>query len=306
MGVTSVIDAGPFDAARWLHILASQGVTVWYTSPSAIRRLMRLSPEEVRRQDAGRLRHILSVGEPLPPDAVRWGREVLGRTISDTWWQTETGGIMIANRPSMPVRPGSMGKPISGVTAVILRRTGPGTVAVIEEPDTVGELGLAAGWPSMFRGYLGEPERYARCFSGGWYLSGDLARRDADGYFWFVGRGDDIIKTSGQMVGPFEVECLLLSHPMVADAGVIGKPDPMMGEVVKAFVVTKPGIRPDDDARRELIAFTRKSLGAAIAPREIEFTDVIPKNRAGKVMRRLLKARELGEPPGDISTLEEG
>lgn len=305
MGVTSIIDEGAFDAVRWFEILASQGVTVWYTSPTAIRRLMRVPPEEIRRYDLGRLRHILSVGEPLPPDAILWGRAVLGRDIHDTWWQTETGGIMIANTPAVTIRPGSMGKPIPGVTAAVLERREDNTVAVIEAPETVGELGLAVGWPSMFRGYLNEPDRYARCFSDGWYLSGDLACRDADGYFWFVGRRDDIIKTSGQMVGPFEVERLLLSHPFVADAGVIGKPDPMIGEVVKAFVVLKPHIRADDAARRELMAFSRKNLGAAIAPGEIEFADSIPKNRAGKVMRRLLKARELGEDLGDLSTLED-
>ena len=305
MGATSIIDGGPFDAVRWFSILSSQAVAVWYTSPTAVRRLMRMAPEEIRRHDLSRLRHVLSVGEPLPPDAVDWGREVLGRDIHDTWWQTETGGIMIANTPARPIRPGSMGKPIPGVTAAILGKTESGTAVAISEPERVGELGIAVGWPSMFRGYTGEPERYARCFSGGWYLSGDLARRDADGYFWFVGRKDDIIKTSGQMVGPFEVERLLLSHPFVADAGVIGKPDPMLGEVVKAFVVLKPGILPDEVARRELIAFSRKNLGAAIAPREIAFLAAIPKNRAGKVMRRLLKAREIGENAGDISTLDE-
>ncbi len=305
MGVTSIIDGGPFDAVRWFDIMASQAVTVWYTSPTAIRRLMRLAPDDIRRRDPSRLRHILSVGEPLPPDAVAWGKDVLGIAVRDTWWQTETGGIMIANMPDLPIRPGSMGKPIPGVTAAILSKTASGTAAVIREPDTVGELGIAVGWPSMFRGYLGEPERYRRCFAGDWYLSGDLAYQDADGYFWFVGRSSDIIKTSGQMVGPFEVERLLLSHPFVADAGVIGKPDPLTGEIVKAFVVLKPGIGPDASVARELIAFARRRLGAAIAPREIGFLDAIPKNRAGKVMRRLLKARELGEDAGDISTLDE-
>ncbi len=305
MGVTSIIDAGPFDAVRWMRLLSEQGVTVWYTSPSAIRRLMRLPPGAVRKEDFRRLRHILSVGEPLPPDAVAWGREVLDRTIHDTWWQTETGAIMVANVPGRPVRPGSMGMPIPGVTATVLQEGEAGAVGVVQDPETAGELGLAVGWPSMFRAYLGEPERYERCFSGGWYRSGDLVRRDADGYFWFVGRKDDIIKTSGQMVGPFEVERLLLSHPSVADAGVIGKPDAMLGESVKAFVVLKSGIRPDDESRRELIAFSRKNLGAAIAPREIEFISSIPRNRAGKVMRRLLKARETGGAAGDTSTLAE-
>lgn len=303
-GITNVIDEGDFDAVRWCHILASQRVNVWYTAPTAIRRLMRLGIDAARKYDFSHLRAIHSVGEPLNPEAVVWGLKAMGLPIHDNWWQTETGGIMIANFPSMEIRPGSMGRPLPGVEAAIVQRVDSDTVKVIEEAGVQGDLALRPGWPSMFRGYLHDEERYRKCFVGGWYLTGDLARRDADGYFWFVGRADDIIKTSGHMVGPFEVESTLMEHPAVAEAGVIGKPDPLIGEIVKAFVVLKPGMAASDALRLELLGFARKKLGSAVAPKEIEFTADLPKNKAGKIMRRLLKARELGLAEGDVSTLE--
>ena len=232
--------------------------------------------------------------------------------VHDNWWQTETGGIMIANYRSMDVRPGSMGRPLPAIEAALARRdpddnpvlAPDGSLELVVEPGEQGELVLRPGWPSMFRGYLGEEERYHKCFAGGWYLTGDLVRQDGDGYFWFVGRGDDVIKSSGHLIGPFEVESVLLEHPAVAEAGVIGKPDPVAGEIVKAFVSRKSGSEPAEDLRRELLAFGRQRLGAAVAPREIEFVQTVPRNRSGKIMRRLLKARELGLPEGDISTLE--
>ena len=199
-----------------------------------------------------------------------------------------------------------MGRPLPGITAAIVQRGANDQVTVVDAPDVQGDLALRPGWPSMFRGYLHDDERYRKCFAGGWYLTGDLARRDADGYFWFVGRADDIIKTSGHMVGPFEVESALMAHPAVAEAGVIGKPDPLIGELVKAFVALKPGFPATDALRLELIGFARKKLGAAVAPKEITFKRDLPKNKAGKIMRRLLKARELGLPEGDLSTLETG
>jgi acetyl-CoA synthetase len=303
-GVTNIIDEADFDAMRWYRIIEEQKVTVWYTAPTAIRRLMRLDLEPRRQYDLSKLRLIHSVGEPLNPEAVVWGQRVLGLPIHDNWWQTETGGIMIANYPSVEIRPGSMGLPLPGVEAAIIRRPSKETVEVVEEPGGQGELVLKPGWPSMFRGYLHDDERYRKCFLKGWYITGDLAKRDEDGYFWFLGRADDIIKTSGHMVGPFEVESVLMEHPAVAEAGVIGKPDPLIGELVKAFVSLKPGVKPDNRLRLELIGFARKKLGSAVAPKEIEFQDNVPKTRSGKIMRRLLKARELGLPEGDISTLE--
>jgi acetyl-CoA synthetase len=302
-GVTAIVDEADFDAERWYGVLRDHRVTVWYTAPTAIRRLMRIPGRPADRFDLSALRLVHSVGEPLNPEAVVWGQQALGLPIHDNWWQTETGGIMIANFAAMDIRPGSMGRPVPGVDAAIVQRTADG-VEVVTEPGVEGELALRPGWPSMFREYWHDEVRYAKCFAGGWYLSGDLASCDADGYFWFVGRADDIIKTSGHMVGPFEVESALMAHPAVAEAGVIGKPDPLIGELVKAFVTLKAGQVPSDALRLELLGFARTRLGPAVAPKEIAFVDNLPKTRSGKIMRRLLKARELGLPEGDVSTLE--
>ena len=303
-GATMLVDEADFDAERWYGILQSHNVNVWYTAPTAVRMMMRGGAAIARKYPCPALRFIASVGEPLAPEAVLWGKEAFNLPIHDNWWQTETGGIMIANYASMDIRPGSMGRPMPGVEAAIVRREDGGVAPV---PDgTEGELALRRGWPSMFRGYLGEDERYKKCFAGDWYLTGDLARRDADGYFWFVGRADDVIKSSGHLIGPFEVESALLEHAAVAEAGVIGKPDPLALEIVKAFVSLKPGFEPTDALQRELLGFARKRLGAAVAPKEIAFLKELPRTRSGKIMRRLLKARELGLPEGDTSTLEGG
>lgn len=302
-GVTSIVDEADFDAERWYRVLQDEKVTVWYTAPTAIRMLMKAGAELPKRYDLSRVRFIASVGEPLNPEAVVWGRDVLGLPIHDNWWQTETGGIMIANFRAMDIRPGSMGRPLPGVEGAIVRRSDSGEVTVLPA-DTDGELALRAGWPSMFRGYLGDDERYRQCFAGEWYLTGDLARQDADGYFWFVGRADDVIKSSGHLIGPFEVESSLLEHPAVAEAAVIGKPDAVAGEIVKAFVCLKNGVAPTDELRLDLLGFARKRLGPAVAPKEIAFSDALPRTRSGKIMRRLLRARELGLAEGDLSTLE--
>jgi acetyl-CoA synthetase len=303
-GVTSIVDEGDFEPERWYRILQDQQVTVWYTAPTAIRMMMKTGVEIAKQFDFRLLRFLGSVGEPLNPEAVVWGQEAFGRPFHDNWWQTETGGIMIANYASMDIRPGSMGRPLPGIEAAIVRKNEDGTVVVIEDTGVEGELALWPGWPSMFRGYWNEPERYAKCFAGGWYLTGDLASRDDDGYFWFVGRADDVIKSSGHLIGPFEVESLLMEHEAVAEAGVIGKPDPMVGELVKAFVVLKDGFEPTDTLKRDLFAFARSRLGAVVAPKEIDFVSTLPRTRSGKIMRRLLRAREMGLPEGDISTLE--
>jgi acetyl-CoA synthetase len=304
-GVTSIIDEADFDPERWYGILAREKVTVWYTAPTAIRMLMKAGAELARGHDLRALRFAASVGEPLNPEAVVWGQEALALPFHDNWWQTETGGIMIANYASMDIRPGSMGRPLPGIEAAVVRRTEAGALEVTR-PGEQGELALRPGWPSMFRAYWEDPDRYRKCFADGWYLTGDLAKRDADGYFWFVGRKDDVIKSSGHLIGPFEVESVLLEHRAVAEAGVIGKPDPVAGEVVKAFVALKSGHQAGEALRRELLGFARARLGAAVAPKEIDFVPSLPKNRAGKIMRRLLKARELGLPEGDTSTLEQG
>jgi acetyl-CoA synthetase len=310
-GVTSIIDESEFEIDRWYATLADQRVSVWYTAPTALRMLMAAGAEPARAHDLSALRFIASVGEPLNPEVVNWTNETLGIPAHDNWWQTETGGIMIANFAAMTIRPGSMGKPMPGVEAVILQRNdeekivlGPDGAAV-EVPDgTDGMLALRPGWPSMFRGYLGEPERYEACFTAGWYISGDLARRDQEGYFWFVGRGDDVIKSAGHLIGPFEVESVLMEHPSVVEAGVIGIPDAVAGEVVKAYVVLHWDVSPTDDLRLELIGFARKRLGAAIAPRDVAFAEHLPHTQSGKIVRRVLKQRALGLPEGDTSTLE--
>jgi acetyl-CoA synthetase len=309
-GATIVTDSADFDARRWYSILQDEHIEVFYTAPTALRMLMRKGAELARDHDLSSLRHVVSVGEPLNPEAVVWGLEAFGLPVHDTWWQTETGAIIVSNYPGMPVRPGSMGRAMPGVEVGVLERGADGRAAVVDghvrpldDPRAVGELAIRPGWPSMFRDYLGEPERYAKAFVDGWYLTGDLARLDAEGYLWFVGRADDVIKSAGHLIGPFEVESALMEHPAVAEVGVIGKPDPLAGEIVKAFVTLKADTSPSESLRRELITFGRKRLGS-VAPREIEFEEHLPHTRSGKVMRRLLKARELGLPEGDLSTVE--
>jgi len=303
-GITNVVDEADFDAERWYRTLQDQKVDVWYTAPTAVRMLMKVGAEVAHGYDLSRLRFIGSVGEPLNPEAVVWGNETFGKPIHDNWWQTETGGIMIANTRAMDVKPGSMGRPLPGIEAGIVAKRDDGGVDEIDEPATPGELALRPGWPSMFRGYLNRQDKYESAFRDGWYLTGDLAKRDRDGYYWFVGRADDLIKSAGHQIGPFEVESALIEHPAVAEAGVIGVPDPMAGEIVKAFVTLVPGTEADDALILELIGHGRKKLGSAVAPKRIEIVDALPHTRSGKIMRRLLKARELGLPEGDTSTLE--
>jgi acetyl-CoA synthetase len=302
-GASNLLDEAEFDAERWYGILERERVTVWYTAPTAIRMLMRLGEELPRQRDLSHLRFAASVGEPLNPEAVLWSQRALPVPLHDNWWQTETGGIMIANQAALEIRPGSMGRALPGIEAAIVEPDAQGGVR-IADAEVTGQLALRRGWPSMFRGYLGEEERYRACFAGDWYLTGDLARRDADGYFWFVGRADDLIKSSGHLIGPFEVESCLMEHPAVAEAAVIGKPDPVAGQIVKAFVLLRRGHEPGDALRRDVLAFARRRLGAAVAPREIAFAESLPRTRSGKIMRRLLRARELGLPEGDVSTLE--
>jgi acetyl-CoA synthetase len=300
-GVTNLIYEGGFGASRWYDVITRHKVTVWYTAPTAIRLLMKAGADAAKRHDLSSLRYVMSVGEPLNPEGVVWGEEAFDLPIHDNWWQTETGAIMIANYVGMPIRPGSMGRPFPGVEAAILDDE----FQPVEEPMREGQLALKPGWPSMFRTYWNDQERYDSRFKSGWYITGDRAKQDADGYFWFVGRDDDVINTAGHLVGPFEVESALIEHPSVAEAGVIGKPDPVAMEIVKAFVAVAEGVEATDELRRELTRHCRERLGPGVAPREIEFIDSLPKTRSGKIMRRLLKARELGLPEGDTSTLED-
>jgi acetyl-CoA synthetase len=298
-GVTAVVDEGEFDPARWYRIIQDHRVTVWYTAPTAIRMLMRAGARLARSFDLSSLRVVASVGEALNPEAVRWGRQALGRDIHDTWWQTETGAIMIATAADEEVVLGVIGRPLPGIEAAVVRRGAGGTLEFVEVPDRVGELALRAGWPSMFRDYVDEPESYARCFADGWYLTGDLVCRDAEGRYSFVSRGDEVIKSAGHLIGPSEVESCLSEHPAVAEAAAIGKPDPVIGETVKAFVALRDGFAADEELRLDLLAFARKRLGPAMAPREIAFCRSLPKTRNGKIVRHILRARELGLPVGE-------
>lgn len=303
-GITSIIDEGDFDAERWYQVLEKEKVSVWYTAPTAIRMMMKTGADLAHQHKFPSLRFIASVGEPLNPEAVRWGMEAFNLPIHDNWWQTETGGIMIANYAAMDIKPGSMGRPLPGIEAAIVQRNDNGKIRIVKESDVKGELALKADWPSMFRGYIKEEERYKKCFVEGYYLTGDLAERDEDGYFWFVGRKDDIIKSAGHLIGPFEVESALIEHPAIAEAAVIGKPDPIAMEIVTAFVSLNKNFEASEELQLEILGFSRKRLGAAIAPKEIHILESLPKTRSGKIMRRLLKARLLGLPEGDTSTLE--
>ena len=303
-GVTSVIDECEFDPKHWYQTLQNQQITVWYTSPTAIRMLMKAGSELMKEYDLSSLRLVGSVGEPLNPEAVLWGQENLGVPVLDNWWQTETGGIMISNFRGQKVKPGSMGLPLPGIEVILVEQRRNGEVHELKKPNQLGEIAIRAGWPSMFQAYLGEEGRYQRSFSHGFYLTGDLAKKDEEGYFWFVGRLDDVIKSSGHLIGPFEVESVLMEHPAVAEAAVIGVPDPIAMETVKAFVCLKAGVKESEALQFELMAHARKRLGAVIAPKSISFLSEIPHTRSGKTMRRLLRARELGLPEGDLSTLE--
>jgi acetyl-CoA synthetase len=300
-GISQVVYEGGFRASNWYRVIEKYRVTVWYTAPTAIRMLMKAGEAVVQKYDLSSLRYLCSVGEPLNPEAVVWGNKAFGLPFHDNWWQTETGCIQIANYPVQDIRPGSMGRPFPGVTATILNDKCEKELPPGEE----GHLALRAGWPSMFRTYWNKQELYDSRFNNGWYITGDRATMDEDGYFWFVGRADDVINTAGHLVGPFEVESALMEHPAVAEAGVIGVPDPLAMEVVKAFVSLKDGFDPSDELMRDIKKFARRKLHAVACPRKIEFLPGLPKTKSGKIMRRLLKARELGLPEGDTSTLEE-
>jgi acetyl-CoA synthetase len=301
-GVTQVVlDAG-FGAERWYGFLARHKVTVWYSAPTAIRLLMREGAALPGKFDLSSLRHLCSVGEPLNAEAVHWSREAFGLPFHDTYWQTETGCIVITNFPGMDIRPGSMGRPFPGIEATVLD---PKSFAPITAPGRVGLIALKPGWPSMMRGYWKNPEGYAKKFVNGWYVCGDRASVDPDGYYWFVGRDDDVINTGGHLVGPFEIESALLEHPAVAESAAVAKPDPINMEVVKAFVTLKPGFSPSDDLELEIINQIRKHLSPLAMPQEIEFVPSLPKTRSGKIMRRVLRAQEFGEPVGDLSTMME-
>lgn len=300
-GTSNVIAGGRFKPENWYQTLQDFGVTVWYSAPTAFRMLMGAGDELVKQFDLSSLRHILSVGEPLNPEVIRWGMKLFNKRIHDTWWMTETGAMVIANYPCMEIKAGSMGKPFPGIEVAIVDDQGNEL-----PPNRMGNLAIKKGWPAMMRQIWNNKEKYESYFMpGDWYVSGDSAYMDEDGYLWFQGRVDDVIMTSGERVGPFEVESKLIEHPAVAEAGVIGKPDPVRGEIIKAFVALIDGYEPSDELKEEIRQFVKTGLAAHAAPREIEFKDKLPKTRSGKIMRRVLKAWELDLPTGDLSTMED-
>ena len=300
IGASSVIFAGRFDPAVWYQILQDFEVTVWYTAPTAIRMLAKTGKALVKKYDLSHLRHMCSVGEPLNPEPIKWGQKAFGLPFHDNWWQTETGGICIANYPTVNIRIGSMGRPVPGVKAEIVDDKGKILPAFKE-----GNLALKPGWPSQMKTIWKRPGKFKSYFVGGWYITGDRAFKDRDGYFWFIGRADDVIKTAGERVGPFEVESALIDSGKVIEAGVIGKPDPERGEIIKAFCVLRAGVAPAEKLKIELSEYVKKHLAGHAYPKEVEFVKSLPKTRSGKIMRRVLKAKELGLPIGDTSTLEE-
>ncbi len=300
-GTTNLIVGGRFSTDAWYGAVEEFGVSVWYSAPTAFRMLMGAGNAAMEGHDLSSLRHILSVGEPLNPEVVRWGMETFNMRIHDTWWMTETGAQMICNFGSLPLKPGSMGKPVPGVEAAIVDDQGN-----VLPPNRMGNLALKKGWPAMMRAIWNNPEKYDSYFlNDEWYVSGDSAYMDEDGYFFFQGRVDDVIMTSGERVGPFEIESKLIEHPAIVEAGVIGKPDPVRGEIIKAFIALHDGYEPTDELKEEIRQFVKKELAGHAAPREIEFKDKLPKTRSGKIMRRVLKAWELDLPTGDLSTMED-
>jgi len=293
---------------RWWQMIEKYGINILYTSPTAIRGLMRFGASWAQRHDLRSLRLLGSVGEPINPEAWKWYHEVIGRgkcPIMDTWWQTETGGFMITPLPIMPLKPGSCAKPYFGNEVSIVDDHG-NEVKQGEE----GNLIIKNPWPGMARTILHDPDRYVEKYwekykDKGWYLAGDSARIDEDGYYWIIGRIDDVIKVSGYRLGSAEIESALVSHPAVAEAAAVGLPDDLRGNIIHATVILKEGRVASDKLAEELKVHVENEIGPIARPSHLEFADVLPKTRSGKIMRRVIKARALGLDTGDLTSLEE-
>jgi acetyl-CoA synthetase len=300
LGVTQIHYGGGYDAKLWFDLLEREAVTIWYSAPTALRMLMREDSKLYKDYDLSALRHIFCVGEPLNPEVIAWSRAVLGKDIYDTWFQTETGGIMITNRPGLEIMPGSMGMPVDGIEAAVIADNG-----VHLGYDQQGTLCLRSGWPSMFVSYLNYEAVYAQKFRHGYYYSGDMVVRDKDGYYWFKGRSDDVINTAGHLISPFEIESALLEVEEVAESGVIGVPDDLLFEKVVAFVCLHKQYVRSKELEVKIRLYIGNKVSSIAAPQEVIFVDSVPKNKSGKIMRRVLKARYLGQDAGDLSTLED-
>jgi len=299
LGISQIHYAGGYDAEAWFKMLAEQRVTVWYTAPTALRMLMREDDSFFENWDLSNLRCIFSVGEPLNPEVILWARRVLGKDIYDTWFQTETGSIMISNRPGLEIKPGSMGIPLHGIQAAIVDDDG-----TLLPSGVQGNLCVRPGWDSMFITYFNNEEIYRSKFKYGWYWTGDTAKIDEDGYFWFMGRSDDVINTAGHLVSPFEVESALLEISEIAESGVIGVPDEILFEKVVAFISINKNVEWTRDLELKVRLHVSNKASSIATPQEIFVIDSIPKNKSGKIMRRVLKAKYMGADLGDISTLD--
>ncbi len=301
LGISSVVIGGRFDPDRWFQTIEKYKVTMWYSAPTAYRMLMSAGEAIPNKYNLKSLRHICSVGEPLNPEALKWVKKITGLAPHETWWMTETGMQLICNYRSKDFPIGCTGKPFPGTYATVVDDQGKEV-----PPHVLGNLVVKPGWPSMMKEIWKNPAKYQEYFRiPGWYVSGDTAYKDEQGYIWYQGRADDVIKTAGERVGPFEVESALVAHPAVAEAGVIGKPDEMRGQIIKAFVALRKGFQPSDQLKKEIADFVKTNLAAHAAPREIAFVEKVPKTRSGKIMRRVLRAWDQGLPVGDISTMEE-
>jgi acetyl-CoA synthetase len=298
-GITQAVLEAGFNAENWYKFMNKYGVTVWYSAPTAIRLLMKEGTDLVKKFDLSCLRHLCSVGEPLNAEAVIWSQEAYGKPFHDTYWQTETGCMVITNFPGMKVKPGSMGKPFPGINAAVVD---PETAEPVEQ-GKVGVIALKVGWPSQIKTFYNNDKGFQAKHINGWYICGDQANIDNEGYYWFIGRDDDVINTGGHLVGPFEIESALLEHPAVAESAAVATPDTLNMEVVKAFVILKDGFEPGKDMDLDIMNFIRKKLSPLAMPQQIEFIDELPKTRSGKIVRRILRAQEFGEPVGDLSTL---
>lgn len=291
---------GNFNSAKWLGILQDEKVSVWYTAPTALRMLMQEDPALFTEFDCPYLSRIYSVGEPLNPEIYFWGKKVFGCEIYDNWFQSETGSIMITNKPGQSIKPGSMGKPLSYINAFILDEN---MLPVTGKEQ--GHLCLKKGWASMFRTYINKEELYQAKFADIAYITGDLAYKDEDGYFWYISRSDDVINTAGHLVGPFEVESALLEIEDIADVAVIGVPDPTLYEKIIAFICLKKGTEWSPELELKCRVNISNKVSTMATPQEYHIVDKIPKNKSGKILRRVLKARYEGKDPGDLSTMEE-
>ena len=301
LGISSVVLGGRFDPERWYKTIQDYRVTVWYSAPTAYRLLMAAGEEIAKKYDFSSLRHVCTVGEPLNPEALRWIRKITGHAPHETWWMTETGMQLICNYRSSDFKIGATGKPFPGTCAAVVDDDGDEVL-----PYILGHLVVKPPWPSLMKEIWRNKTKYDEYFRiKGWYVSGDTAYKDEDGFIWYAGRADDVIKTAGERVGPFEVESALIQHPAVAEAAVIGKPDSIRGQIIKAFVTLRAGYSPSEELKTSIAEFVKKNLAAHAAPREIDFRDRIPKTRSGKIMRRVLKAWDLGQEVGDTSTMEE-